>query len=110
MIDTHAWVWQLFMPNRLGAGALQVLTAADRSEARIIIPAVVLAEFLMIAEKRRVAHLTPEIVPQVIRAVRNHPGYDLMLLTPELVLQSQSFRSIPEIFDRLIVTEASQRG
>jgi PIN domain nuclease of toxin-antitoxin system len=110
VIDTHAWVWQMFQPEKLGAGAARVLSAADHGEARIHIPAVVLAEFLMIANKRRVKNLTPEIVPQVISAVWARPAYSFGSLTPELVLASQNHTAVPEIFGRLIVTEACQRG
>lgn len=110
VIDTHAWVWQMFQPKKLGPGAARVLSAADRGEARIHIPAVVLAEFLMIANKCRVKNLTTEIVPQVISAVRARPAYSFGLLTLELVLASQNYTAVPEIFDRLIVTEACQRG
>lgn len=88
VIDTHAWVWQMFQPKKLGIRAARVLSAADRGEARIHIPAVVLAELLMIAGKRRLEYLTPEIVPQ---------------------LASQACAAVPEIFDRLVVTEARWR-
>jgi PIN domain nuclease of toxin-antitoxin system len=110
VIDTHAWVWQMFHPKKLGTAAARVLSAADRGEARIHIPAVMLAEFLMIANKRRVENLTPEIVPQVIFAVRTRPSYSFEPLTPELVLASQSYGAVPDIFDRLVVAEACLRG
>jgi PIN domain nuclease of toxin-antitoxin system len=110
VIDTHAWVWQMFQPKKLGIGAARVLSAADRGEARIHIPAVVLAELLMIANKRRLENLTPEIIPRVVHAVRTHPAYSFSGLTPELVLASQAHVAVPEIFDRLVVTEARLRG
>jgi PIN domain nuclease of toxin-antitoxin system len=110
VIDTHAWVWQMFCPKKLGEGALRALAAADRGEAHVYIPAVVLAEFLMIANKRRVENLTPEIVPNVIRAVQSRSAYSFEPLTPELVLISQAYTAIPDIFDRMIAAEAGQRG
>lgn len=110
VIDTHAWVWQLFFPSKLGEGALQALTAADQGNAYIYIPAVVLAEFLMIVQKRRIATLTPELAPKIIFAVQAHPSYSLQTLTPELVMTSQAYQQVPDIFDRLIVTEACQFG
>lgn len=110
VIDTHAWVWQMFLPHKLGKAAAHILTAADCGTARIHIPAVVLAEFLMIANKRRVAGLDPEMAAQAIQAVHAHRAYSFEPLTPEWVLSSQAHAAIPDIFDRLIVTEAAQRG
>lgn len=109
VIDTHAWIWQLFNPKKLGTAARECLALADNNQAHVHIPAVVMAELLMVAEKRRVAELTPELVPRIVESVNTHPGYHLEPLTPEIVLASHNLTAIPDIFDRLIVSEALQR-
>jgi len=110
VLDTHAWVWQLVYPAKLGKAALGILQAADKGEVQVRIPAVVLAEFLMIAEKQRVPGLTRPVAESVIEQIRRHPGYVLTSLTPELVMASRAHVAIPDIFDRLIATEAQSEG
>lgn len=41
--DTHALLWHFYAPKRLGAGARKALVAADDGDARIWIPALVIA-------------------------------------------------------------------
>ncbi len=76
----------------------------------VYVPAVVVAEALMVAEKGRLAGFTKAgLLAQlsVMRASRNFP---LTALTPDIVVASSGFTMVPDIFDRLIVTEAVGKG
>ncbi|CAN94120.1 hypothetical protein sce3960 [Sorangium cellulosum So ce56] len=104
MTDTHALVWSMYAPSRLGSAA------TDAGSARIYVPAVVIAETIMVVERGRLpgialAHLLPRL-----EAMRTSDNYRLTSLLPEVVLASHTLSAIPDIFDRLIVAEAIHRG
>jgi len=108
VLDTHAWIWQLFNPAKLGQKARQLLEQADNNDGvHIVIPAVVLAEVCMIAQKQRIANFKPEHIPLLITTIKQHPAYTLSTLDDKIILASQQFIDIPDIFDRLIATEAN---
>lgn len=108
--DSHALLWHLYDPARVGPRAREALMAADAGEAHIYIPAVVVAESLMVAEKGRVLGLTVERLLEHFEAIRGSENFLPTALSPGLVLASHRLTAIPDIFDRLIVTEAKQRG
>lgn len=108
--DTHALVWSMYAPSRLGSAAQQAVAATDAGAARIHVPAVVVAETIMVVERGRLsgitlAHLLPRLEP-----MRTSDNYRLESLLPEVVLASHALTAIPDIFDRLIVAEAIHRG
>lgn len=107
--DTHALLWHFHAPRRLGAAARQVLAQVDDGEARAWIPAVAIAEALMVAERGRITGLTLEALLSQFETLRDSDNYRLSSLTPESVLASHRLAAIPDIFDRLIVAEAVQR-
>jgi PIN domain nuclease of toxin-antitoxin system len=86
------------------------LRAADAGEAHIYIPAVVIAECLMVAEKGRIPGLAVEGLLEHFEAIRGSENFLPTVLSPDLILASHRLTMIPDIFDRLIVTEAEQRG
>jgi PIN domain nuclease of toxin-antitoxin system len=53
--DTHALIWRLIEPAKLAAAATRAFNQADAGQAEMQVPAVVLAEMIMVAEKGRVA-------------------------------------------------------
>ena len=108
--DTHSLLWHLYLPKRVGRAAREVFSKVDAGEARIHIPAVVIAEALMVVQKGRLPGVTlSQLLPQ-IEVMRGSDNYLLSPLLPQTVLQSLSLASVPDIFDRLIGTEAMVRG
>ncbi|WP_437627679.1 type II toxin-antitoxin system VapC family toxin [Sorangium sp. So ce1151] len=108
--DTHALLWSMYAPARLGSAAQQAFAAADAGSALIHVPAVVVAETIMVIERGRMpgislAHLLPRL-----ELMRTSDNYRLASLLPEVVLASHTLTAIPDIFDRLIVAEAIHRG
>lgn len=104
--DAHAVVWYLFAQSRLGKDALTVLTDAAAGKARIYLPAVGVAEMIMVIEKRRIPGVTMSQLEIELELMRNNASYEFLPLFPSTVIQSHTLTAIPDIFDRLIVAEA----
>jgi PIN domain nuclease of toxin-antitoxin system len=108
--DTHGFLWHLYAASKLGTKAKEAFADADAGKLRIFIPALVVAEALMVSEKRRIDGLDTEgLLPQ-LRAARFSDNYVLSDLRASTVLASHQLTAIPDIFDRLIVAEALERG
>jgi PIN domain nuclease of toxin-antitoxin system len=90
----------------LSAKARTALDEAATSTSTVIVPAIVLAEFVMLLEKRRVALDMNDI----ISALESRPGFQLRNLTREVALRIQALPVLPDIHDRLIVAEALVAG
>jgi PIN domain nuclease of toxin-antitoxin system len=110
VVDTHALLWYLARPSRVGAGARRALERAEEGEAHVTVPALVVAEMLMVAQKGRIPGFTTAEFDMAMGALRDNGAYELSNLTPERVLLSRSLTAIPDIFDRLIVAEALALG
>ncbi len=108
--DAHALLWHLYRPERLGKAAQQVFSDAEIGQACIHIPAVVVAEALMVAQKGRLPGATPDKLVPHLRTMAESTNYPLSPLLPATVIASHEHSIIPDIFDRLIVTEAIERG
>ncbi len=107
--DTHALLWHLFDRRRLGTAARVVFQDADAGTARIYLPAVVVAEMIMVVQKGRLPGATmPQLLTQ-LNSIRTSANYILLPLLPETVIASHTLVVIPDIFDRLVVAEAQQR-
>jgi PIN domain nuclease of toxin-antitoxin system len=108
--DTHALLWHLYDPRRLGTTAREVLRAADEDAARIIIPAVVVAEMIMVVERGRLPKVSMAQLQGQLARIETSSNYVLVPLRPATVIASHQLTAIPDIFDRLVVTEAWERG
>lgn len=108
--DTHALIWRLLAPDKLAARASDAFDQADAGQAEIHIPAVVLAEMVMVAEKRRVPGWGLDEVKRFARAANTSTNYHLSMLTPDLVMLASDLTLISDIFDRLIAAEALARA
>nr|VFK26495.1 MAG: PIN domain nuclease, a component of toxin-antitoxin system (PIN domain) [Candidatus Kentron sp. MB]VFK30351.1 MAG: PIN domain nuclease, a component of toxin-antitoxin system (PIN domain) [Candidatus Kentron sp. MB]VFK75181.1 MAG: PIN domain nuclease, a component of toxin-antitoxin system (PIN domain) [Candidatus Kentron sp. MB] len=104
--DTHALVWKLCATARLGVAAQAVFARADADEVKVHIPVVVVAELAMIAQKQRIPGFDDESFETAIHALQKHPAYISESLDLERVLASRPFSGIPDIFDRLVITDA----
>lgn len=110
LTDAHAFLWHLYWPRRLGAAAREAFSATEEGNARIHLPAHVLAECLMVVQKGRLpgARLA-DLLPH-LEALDHSQNYSLLSLQPSTVLASHHYAAIPDIFDRLTVTEGILRG
>jgi PIN domain nuclease of toxin-antitoxin system len=100
--DTHALVWYLSGSSRLSQSARQVFEATSAGTHEIVVPAIVIAELVMLAERR------PGLVDaaKVVARLRATRGYRLSSLDPNTSASIGALAPLPDIHDRLIVAEA----
>ncbi len=106
LADTHTIVWYLAGSPQLGVAARQVIDEAVRGNHQVHIPAIVLAEIIMLIEKR---HIVTDM-SQLFASLSSTTGFRLTSLTPEVVVDIQRLTVLPDIHDRLIVAEAIKSG
>lgn len=88
--DTHAMLWHLFAPQRLGQGAQAAFHVIEAGKARVYIPAVVVAEMIVLVERGRLPTVT---VPQLLAeldAMNGSLNYARLPLLPETVIASHA--------------------
>ena len=104
--DAHALVWHLFASSRLGKSARVILADAVAGNARIYLPAVAVAEMIMVIEKRRIPGITMAQLEIELGLMQRSANYEFLPLLPDHVIASRMLTAIPDIFDRLIAFEA----
>ena len=104
--DTHALLWYLGGSPQLSDAARAAFDDALSGNGQVNIPAIVLAEAVMLIEKRRIAI----DMNRITTALKSKPGFQLTPLSPEVVLRTQTLTALPDIHDRLIVAEAQELG
>jgi PIN domain nuclease of toxin-antitoxin system len=100
----------LYWPQRLGSAAQQVFSDAEAGQICIHVPAVVVAEAIMVVQKGRLLGASLDHLLPHLRAMAASDNYPLLPLLPDTVIASHQYTTIPDIFDRLIVTEAILHG
>jgi PIN domain nuclease of toxin-antitoxin system len=100
--DTHAIVWHLTDPTRLGRGARRAFAAIDSGRWLCHVPVITLVEVWLLHERGRLRVGTA----QLLDALTGHPGYAILSLD---VAQAVEFGTLPRIkdpLDRLILAAA----
>jgi len=98
-------LWWLAFNTRLGKQAQSAMDKIDSGNGILVIPAVALAEIMMVIEKGRLT-IPVSVIRSGIQRWKRSQNIRLTDLTPEIVFNSRKLTAIPEIFDRLIVAEA----
>ena len=106
LADAHAILWHLFEPRRLGSAARAAFVDTDSGRARVFLPAVVIAEMIMVIERGRLPSINISHLLTVFHAMQSGHNYILYPLLPEVVIASHSLTAVPDIFDRLIIADA----
>ena len=104
--DTHALLWYLAGSPSLGETARETFDLALTGTNEIHVPAIVLAELVILSEKRHAKIDATAIVAKL----RETPGFQLTFLTPAIALGIQTLTALGDIHDRLIVAEALAKG
>jgi predicted nucleic acid-binding protein len=99
-------VWYLVDDARLGSKARAAFDRADSGEATVIIPTVVLAEALYLAEKGR----TKANAEQIFGIVENALNYRTYPLDLTIIEKAWELKKLTEIHDRVIVATAKRLG
>jgi PIN domain nuclease of toxin-antitoxin system len=102
VVDTHAWIWWIAEPTRLGKGARRALKAARR----IGVPAICCLEVATLAERQRITLDRP--ILDWLQDALSAPGIELLGLTPAIALRGAQLLPVfpGDPADRLIVATA----
>jgi PIN domain nuclease of toxin-antitoxin system len=102
VVDTHAWIWWVSDPARLGRGARRALDSARR----IGVPSICCLEVAMLAARGRIALDRP--VLDWLHQALAMPRLELLALSPAVAVKAASLpASFPgDPADRLIVASA----
>jgi PIN domain nuclease of toxin-antitoxin system len=101
-IDTHALIWYLTRPKKLGRAAARRLREADAGRGEVLVPAIVLVELTLLREAGR----NVIGVPQVEALLDAQPAFQLQPLELAQAMEFALLDSLPDPFDRLIVAAA----
>ena len=105
-IDTHALVWHLSKPKRLGRAAARLLREADAGRAEVLIPAIVPIELTLLRDAGR------NVVgaPQIEALIASQPSFRLAPLEMAHAMEFALLQQIDDPFDRIIVAAARTAG
>ena len=101
-IDTHAFIWHVSRPKRLGRRARLALSDVDGGRAQCWVPAAVAVEICLLREVRRI----PLGLTEVEATMRDNPAFRPLPIDFSQVMQFALLTSLNDLFDRLIVAAA----
>ena len=104
--DTHALLWHLTEPKRLGKAARRAFASAERGVALCRVPVISLVEISLLHERGRL-RIGPA---QILETLAGHPGYSVLALDLEQAVEFGSFPGIHDPMDRLIAAAARATG
>jgi PIN domain nuclease of toxin-antitoxin system len=106
LLDTHAWIFMVDGPNRLGRAARRAIAKSDR----LGVAAVSMWELALLVEKGRLS-LDRELL-EWIRDALGQPRVELLPMTPAVVSTAHQLRGAldGDPGDRLIVATALVEG
>ena len=99
-------IWHLTDDPRLGEEARNILDMANRGEAKILVPSIVLAECLYLLERRG----QEDMFLKVLDAIERHPCYEICPFDAEVLRVMIHISCLNELHDRIIVATAKIRG
>jgi PIN domain nuclease of toxin-antitoxin system len=100
--DTHALVWHLAEPARLGKGARRAFARSDAGRSLCHVPAICLVEVALLHERGRLRIG----VGQVLEALAGHAGYAVLPLDIEQAMEFSALVGVRDPMDRLIAAAA----
>ena len=106
VLDTHACIYSLAAPAKLGKAARRALEAVEAGRSIAWIPAAVAAEITLLRERDKIG----VGLPQLRTALEQAPGLKFLALD---LLQIETFAALTAIkdpFDRLIVSACRVTG
>ena len=102
VVDTHALIWHLLEPRRLGRAARRVLAATDAGRGICHVPAITLVEVWLLHERGRL-RIGPA---QLLDVLAGHPSYSVLPLDVAQVIEFGALPGIRDPMDRMIVAAA----
>lgn len=104
--DTHALVWHLTDPDRLGRAARRAFASADAGRSLCHVPAIALVEVWLLYERGRL-RVGPA---QILGTLAGHRGYSVLALDVEQALEFGALAAVRDPMDRLILSAARTMG
>lgn len=108
--DTHALIWHLTEDPHLSAKCKAIFAAADRGEAKVWIPSIVLVETVYLVEKARI----PDSLFLRMLEIIDPPSvnYEVSPLDTKLIhwLLQIDRAIVPDLPDRVVAATALQRN
>lgn len=104
--DAHSLLWYLYDSPRLSSTARAIFKQAEARQVVILIPLIVLAEIVFVAEKKR----HPADLDKIMEAIENNEGLEIILPNISSIWCLRDQTAVSEMHDRLIVCEALAQG
>jgi PIN domain nuclease of toxin-antitoxin system len=105
-IDTHALVWHLSRPRRLGRAAARWLRDADGGRAHVLVPAIVAIELTLLRQAGR----NTVGIPQLEALVAAQPAFSVLPLDLAQAREFALLETVRDPFDRMLVAAARAAG
>jgi PIN domain nuclease of toxin-antitoxin system len=102
LADTHAIVWHLTAPKRLGRAARRALAEADAGRRLCYVPAIALVEIWLLSQRGKLRIGSG----QVVDALSAHPGYSVLPLDVEQAMEFGALVGVRDPMDRLVLAAA----
>ena len=102
VLDTHVLIWYFIGSKRLQQRLKEHIDEVRNQGGRLLVPTIVLAEALDIAEKGKIEFDFAKM-NQFICA---EPEFEVLSFTPEVLEEAIRIREVREIHDRIIVATA----
>jgi PIN domain nuclease of toxin-antitoxin system len=106
VFDTHAVVWYLTAPDKLGRGARRACSDIEAGRAIGMVPVVSLIEITLLRERGR-TRLNLSAIEDVLADV---PAMRFLPLDRDQAKEIETLSSLPDVFDRMIVAAARSLG
>lgn len=102
LFDTHALVWYLTAPEKLGRAAKRACADIEAGRAVGFVPVVSLIEIALLRERGR----TKLNISAIEDALKDIPGIRILPMDRLQTKEFEALASLPEVFDRMIVAAA----
>lgn len=106
VLDTHALVWYLTAPEKLGRAAKRACADIEAGRAAGLVPVVCLIEIALLRERGR----TKLNFSAIEAALQEVPAMRVLPMDELQTKEFESLTSLPEVFDRMIVAAARSLG
>lgn len=104
--DTHSLLWYLYNSPHLSSTARAIFKQAEAGQVVILIPLIVLAEIVFVAEKKR----HPADLDKIMEIIEHNDGFEIILHNINSIWCLRDQTAVSEMHDRFIVCEALAQG
>ena len=106
VLDTHVLYWYLRQPQRLSVAADAIFRLAEAGGARLIVPAITIAELYYLSVKVG----RPVAPSAILDALKSVAAIEVSDLGETQLRMLDAVTDVPEMHDRLIAAEALSRN